>query len=118
MYIHVKLFKSCIKKHLPSRSPKITTNHDIAAAMQVRLEDIFPELPEKKVFAENIRRAPKRELILSREDIKLALKNALRYVPEAWHAELAPEFLDELLTKGPYLRLSFPARRPTQGSAH
>ncbi len=37
---------------------------------------------------------------MSRSDTVLALRNALRYVPEEWHKALAPEFLDELLTRG------------------
>ncbi len=78
----------------------MATNKEIAAAMKVKLEDIFPELPEKKPFVENIRRAPKRDMTLNQADIKLALKNALRYVPEKWHSVLGPEFLDELLTTG------------------
>ncbi len=78
----------------------MATNQEITDAMNVKLEDIFPELPEKKPFRENIRRAPKREMKLSKADIKLALNNALRYVPEKWHAVLGPEFLDELLTMG------------------
>ncbi|MGX8796292.1 urocanate hydratase [Fusibacter sp. JL298sf-3] len=75
-------------------------NQEIAKAMQVKLEDIFPELPEYPAFIEGIRRAPKRELTLNEGEVALALKNALRYVPEKWHDVLAPEFLDELLTKG------------------
>ncbi len=67
---------------------------------EYNLGDIFTELPEKKPFAEGIRRAPKREFVLTKDETKLALKNALRYIPEKWHAELAPEFLEELLTKG------------------
>lgn len=62
--------------------------------------DLFPELPPMPKFQEGIRRAPKREMTLSQQDIELALKNALRYIPEKWHKELAPEFLDELLTRG------------------
>ena len=46
------------------------------------------------------RRAPRRTSRLSKSDIRLALHNALRYIPEEFHAELAPEFLDELLTRG------------------
>lgn len=76
------------------------TNADIAKAMQVRLEDIFPELPEYPEFIQGIRRAPKRELTLNEGEVTLALKNALRYIPEKWHEVLAPEFLEELLTKG------------------
>jgi len=66
-------------------------------AMTIRLSD---ELPEKKEFMAGIRRAPKRELTLNEREIKLALKNALRYIPEQLHEELAPEFLDELYSMG------------------
>lgn len=67
---------------------------------EYNLGDIFKELPKKKEFQEGIRRAPKREFVLTESETELALKNALRYIPAKWHEELAPEFLDELLTKG------------------
>ncbi len=67
---------------------------------QITLNDIFKSLPSYPHFVNGIRRAPKRELTLNQKDIKLALKNALRYIPKAWHDEVAPEFLDELLTHG------------------
>lgn len=73
------------------------TNLDISKAMTIKLNDELPEMPE---FVEGIRRAPKRELVLNQEEIKLALKNALRYIPEKWHEKLIPEFLDELLNRG------------------
>jgi len=73
------------------------SNLDISKAMTIKLDDVLPEYP---VFKENIRRAPKRELTLNEREIKLALKNALRYVPESLHENLAPEFLEELLTRG------------------
>jgi len=76
------------------------TNPDVSNGMSIKLERIFERLPERKPFVEGIRRAPKREFKLNAADTGLALKNALRYVPEAWHKELAPEFLDELLTRG------------------
>lgn len=72
-------------------------NFDIGNAMTVKLDPVLPEYP---VFKEGVRRAPKRELTLNKREIKLALKNALRYVPEELHEQLAPEFLDELLTRG------------------
>ncbi len=75
-------------------------NVEIGKAMQVKLEDIFETLPEYPTFEEGIRRAPKREFTLSKEETALALKNALRYIPEKWHDTLAPEFLEELLTRG------------------
>ncbi|MBM4397418.1 MAG: urocanate hydratase [Deltaproteobacteria bacterium] len=58
------------------------------------------ELPPPKPFAAGIRRAPSRGFRLSRADAALAVANALRYVPERFHATLAPEFMDELLTRG------------------
>jgi urocanate hydratase len=76
------------------------SNSDISKAMSVKLDDIFDELPEMPEFVEGIRRAPKREFTLTQEETELALKNALRYIPEKWHEKLAPEFLDELLTRG------------------
>lgn len=53
-------------------------------------------LPKKKEFDTSISRAPRRKQILSIDEKKLALKNALRYFPTEWHEELAPEFLEEL----------------------
>jgi len=73
------------------------TNLDISKAMTVKLDAVLPPAP---TFEPGIRRAPKRELTLTKTEIALALRNALRYVPEALHETLAPEFLDELLTMG------------------
>jgi urocanate hydratase len=53
-------------------------------------------LPEYKKYDENINHAPKRKNILSKEEKKLALKNALRYFPVKYHKVLAPEFAKEL----------------------
>ncbi|HPB37291.1 MAG TPA: hypothetical protein PK125_03935, partial [Syntrophorhabdus sp.] len=75
-------------------------NNVISKAMAISLDKVVKELPPVPSFAEGIRRAPKRQAALSREDTILALKNALRYVPEKWHEELASEFLNELLTTG------------------
>jgi urocanate hydratase len=66
-------------------------NFDISKAMTIKLDDVLPEYP---VFKEGVRRAPKRELTLNEREIKLALKNALRYVPENLHEVLAPEYMD------------------------
>ncbi len=67
---------------------------------KISLADIFDELPDYPSFDPSIRRAPKREMTLNDQEIKLALKNALRYIPNKWHAICGPEFLDELLTRG------------------
>ncbi len=60
----------------------------------------FDKLPEYPKFEEGIRRAPSRGYRLNKEQTKLALKNALRYIPEKFHKELLPEFLNELKTYG------------------
>jgi len=58
------------------------------------------ELPPAPDFQPGIRRAPSRGLPLTAVEIKLALRNALRYVPANLHPALAPEFLHELQTMG------------------
>ncbi len=60
------------------------------------LQGIPSELPQKKAYPADANRAPKRKDILSKEEKKLAIRNALRYFPEQWHAELAVEFAQEL----------------------
>ena len=92
------------------------TNADVSNGMNIKLTDIFQELPERKPFVEGIRRAPKREFKLNTADTELALKNALRYVPEAWHAALAPEFLDELMTRGRIYAYRFRPEGPIKGN--
>lgn len=72
-------------------------NNLIGEAMVIKLDEELPEYPK---FVEGIRRAPKRESELSKSDIKLALKNALRYIPEKHHKVMAEEFLQELKEHG------------------
>lgn len=64
------------------------------------LQGIPSLLPPKKNYTPNANHAPKRKDILSLDEKKLALKNALRYFPVAWHAELSKEFANELLSYG------------------
>ncbi len=64
------------------------------------LQGLPDTLPPKKKLDNTISRAPKRKQILSEEEKKLAIRNALRYFPEDWHNELALEFLEELNTYG------------------
>ena len=71
------------------------SNHEIAASMHIKLDNQLPEYP---AFQEGIRRAPDRGFRLTPAQTKVALKNALRYVPEELHETLAPEFLEELKT--------------------
>ena len=57
-------------------------------------------LPKPKPFDENVNHAPKRKKILSEAEVKLALRNALRYFEPKHHSELIREFLEELDTFG------------------
>lgn len=75
------------------------SNSEVYNMMDIKL-DFREGLPEYPKFQDGIRRAPKREFTLTQEETELALKNALRYIPEEYHEELVPEFLEELLTKG------------------
>ena len=72
-------------------------NSDIFKAMTIKLEGPLPRMPE---FVKGIRRAPDRGFRLSESQTETALKNALRYIPEEYHEALAPEFLEELYTRG------------------
>ena len=76
----------------------ITTN--IRAFQQEITQGIPLQLPDKKTYPKTANRAPKRKDILSKEDKKLAVRNALRYFPDNWHKELSKEFLDELKKYG------------------
>lgn len=64
------------------------------------LEGIPEVLPQFKPYEPEINHAPKRKEILTAEEKKLALKNALRYFKSEQHAELIPEFKHELDTYG------------------
>ncbi|TGE40215.1 urocanate hydratase [Desulfosporosinus fructosivorans] len=75
----------------------MTSNYEISEAMTIKLDSQLPEIQE---FVEGIRRAPDRGFSLTPAQTKIALKNALRYVPEEFHETLAPEFLEELRTRG------------------
>jgi len=67
---------------------------------QLIQEGIPSELPPKKAYDSHINHAPKRKEILTEKEKKLALRNALRYFPKEQHAELAPEFAEELKAYG------------------
>jgi urocanate hydratase len=75
----------------------IDSKIDFATQLQ---QGIPAELPAPKPYPTGGNPAPKRKDILSADEKKLAIRNALRYFPQAWHAELAPEFADELKTYG------------------
>ena len=73
------------------------SNMDAAKAMTIKLDAVLPEYPG---FVEGIRRAPDRGFRLTKAQAETALRNALRYVPEELHEELASEFMEELVTRG------------------
>ncbi|MDR1916042.1 MAG: urocanate hydratase [Synergistaceae bacterium] len=67
--------------------------------LEIRLS--FPDgLPERAEFEPGVRRAPNRGQVLNERETVLALKNALRYIPEKFHGEIAPEFLAEYRERG------------------
>ncbi|SNX54282.1 urocanate hydratase [Thermoanaerobacterium sp. RBIITD] len=72
-------------------------NNIISKAMRISLDEELPKMPK---FVEGVRRAPDRGFRLNKSQTKIALKNALRYIPERYHKELIPEFLEELTTRG------------------
>lgn len=81
----------------PTPGPSTSPNTVTSASMQIKLG---ADLPPAPVFAPGVRRAPSRGFHLTTEQTKLALRNALRYLPEELHARVAPEFLKELRTYG------------------
>lgn len=74
------------------------------------LEGIPDILPPKQKLDTSVSHAPKRKDILSEEEKRLAIRNALRYFPKKHHAELAEEFAEELRTYG---RIYMYRLRPT-----
>ncbi|SFS90288.1 urocanate hydratase [Sphingobacterium wenxiniae] len=69
-------------------------------------------LPPPAKYDETVSHAPRRKDILTPSEKRLALQNALRYFPAAWHAELAKEFLYELQTYGRIYMYRFRPRYP------
>lgn len=64
---------------------------------RITLDNEWPDYPS---FAEGIRRAPDRGYTLDKAKTRLALQNALRYLPPELHERAIPEFLEELKTRG------------------
>jgi urocanate hydratase len=71
--------------------------NDLRSAIR---QGIPTQLPAPRPLDATVSHAPKRKDILSAEEKKLALRNALRYFPKLWHAELASEFALELKEHG------------------
>jgi len=66
----------------------------------VILQGIPEQLPPKRAYDDAVNHAPRRKAILTASERKLAIRNALRYFPKAWHHELASEFSEELMQYG------------------
>ena len=63
-------------------------------------EGIPSDLPNPRWRNSKVSHAPNRKAVLNEEEKRLALKNALRYFPSAWHEMLIPEFKQELADYG------------------
>ena len=89
-------------------------NNEIYENMDIKIDDI----PDSNYsFEKGIRRAPKREAKLTKSDIELALRNALRYIPQEYHEELADEFINELMTTGRIYGYRFRPRTNIKGKS-
>jgi urocanate hydratase len=64
------------------------------------LQGIPEQLPKKNAFDHSVNHAPRRKDILSQDEKKLAIQNALRYFHPRHHKTLAPEFYEELIQYG------------------
>lgn len=74
----------------------MTIDNEILNFRNEILEGIPAVIPQAKAYDKSINHAPKRKEILTLQEKRLALKNALRYFPKEQHAELAGEFAKEL----------------------
>lgn len=83
------------------------TNEEFKAAIRAGIPDV---LPEPREYDKEVNHAPKRKEILTEDEKKLALRNALRYFPKKFHKTLAPEFAAELRDYGRIYMYRF---RPT-----
>ena len=83
------------------------TTEQFKQELQAGIPTILPEMP---AYDPNINHAPKRKDILTPDEKRLALHNALRYFPKHLHAQLGPEFAEELKKYG---RIYMYRYRPT-----
>ncbi|RXP46495.1 urocanate hydratase [Lutibacter sp. HS1-25] len=78
----------------------MSTSNTDQSFKEAILQGIPTELPSKKSYPKNTNQAPRRKDILTLDEKKLAIKNALRYFPKKWHAVLSAEFAEELKKYG------------------
>ncbi|NNK11021.1 MAG: urocanate hydratase, partial [Flavobacteriaceae bacterium] len=79
---------------------KASVSSDIDSFKAAIQQGIPDSLPPKAQLSDDISHAPLRKQILTGDEKRLAVRNALRYFPEAWHQKLASEFAEELLHYG------------------
>lgn len=79
---------------------EVMQTFDLKQFQEEIIAGIQNSLPSHPGMDDSISHAPKRKDILSREEKELAIRNALRYFPKSLHAQLAPEFAEELITYG------------------
>ena len=82
-------------------------NNEIAQAMKIHLDEDLPQQPD---FQQDIRRAPDRGFRLSRKQTEIALRNALRYIPERHHAQLIQNSLKNYALVGGFTAIVFDQR--------
>jgi len=96
-----KLTKQSILNSLPLQLEIYSSHMNTKESFQQAIIQGIPnELPKPKPLDLSINHAPVRKVILSQQEKRLALKNALRYFPSKFHAELSREFAEELKTYG------------------
>jgi len=87
-------------------------NMDTEAFRAAVMEGIPSSLPEKRPIDPELNHAPVRRDVLSMEEKKLALRNALRYIPPGHHREMAREFAEELKRYGRIYMYRYRPRYP------
>jgi urocanate hydratase len=94
------LFKKNALKNIGDGLPPLHLKTYFMTFQELIQQGIPNPLPQPKPYETEINHAPKRKEILSEDEKKLALRNALRYFDPKDHAELAKEFAAELATYG------------------
>jgi urocanate hydratase len=96
-YLTLESQRNSFKLYLLKKVISMINNDLIQNSMKIKLDGLLPEMPP---FKDGIRRAPDRGFRLTSKQTVTAIKNALRYISDPYHSVLAPEFLNELKTRG------------------
>ncbi len=82
------------------------TKEEFSKEIRAGIPQTLPEMPQ---YDTTISHAPKRKDILTADEKRLALRNALRYFPKEMHAALASEFAEELEKIRTHIYVSLPS---------